>query len=64
MRWWEVEVHLVDLGLTVRPSDWTDDLVSKALPRLLAGLPGRADERELMAWLLGRGPAPELRPWR
>jgi hypothetical protein len=30
---------------------------------LLAGLPGRADERELMAWLLGRGPAPELQPW-
>ena len=64
MRWWEVEVHLVDLGLTIRSSDWTDSLVNKALPRLLAGLPGRADERELMAWLLGRGPAPELQPWR
>ena len=63
-RWWEVEVHLVDLGLTIRSSDWTDSLVKKALPRLLAGLPGRADERELMAWLLGRGPAPELQPWR
>jgi maleylpyruvate isomerase len=48
MRWWEVEVHLVDLGLTIRSSDWTDNLVNKALPRLLAGLPGRADERELM----------------
>jgi maleylpyruvate isomerase len=63
-RWWEVEVHLVDLGLTIRSSDWTDSLVNKALPRLLAGLRGRADERELMAWLLGRGPAPELQPWR
>lgn len=63
MRWWEVEVHLADLGLTIRSSDWTDSLVNKALPRLLAGLPGRADERELMAWLLGRGPAPELQPW-
>jgi hypothetical protein len=62
-RWWEVEVHLVDLGLTIRSSDWTDGLVNKALPRLLAGLPGRADERELMAWLLGRGPAPELQHW-
>jgi maleylpyruvate isomerase len=62
-RWWEVEVHLVDLGLTTRASDWTDGLVNKALPRLLAGLAGRADERELMAWLLGRGPAPELQPW-
>jgi hypothetical protein len=64
MRWWEVEVHVADLGLTVGPSDWTDGLVDKALPRLLAGLRGRADERELMAWLLGRAPAPELRPWR
>jgi maleylpyruvate isomerase len=64
MRWWEVEVHLVDLGLTIRSSDWTDGLVHKALPRLLAGLPGRADERDLMSWLLGRGPAPELQPWR
>jgi maleylpyruvate isomerase len=63
MRWWEVEVHLVDLGLTVRPSDWTQGLVDKVLPRLLAGLRGRADERELMAWLLGRGPVPELQPW-
>ena len=62
-RWWEVEVHLADLGLTIRSSDWTDGLVSKALPRLLAGLPGRADDRELMAWLLGRGPAPELGSW-
>lgn len=62
MRWWEVEVHLVDLGLTIRSSDWTDSLVNKALPRLLAGLPGRADERELMAWLLGRGPAPNCNP--
>ena len=63
-RWWEVEVHLVDLGLTIGPPDWSDGLVHKALPRLLAALRGRADERELMAWLLGRGPAPELQPWR
>jgi maleylpyruvate isomerase len=62
-RWWEVEVHLVDLGLTIQSSDWSDGLVNKALPWLVAGLPARADERELMEWLLGRGPAPELQPW-
>ena len=32
-------------------------------PETVAGLTDRADERELMVWLLGRGPAPELRPW-
>jgi maleylpyruvate isomerase len=61
-RWREVEVHLVDLGRGVTPSDWSDGLVGRALPRLVAGLSDRADQRELMAWLLGRGPAPELRP--
>lgn len=62
-RWREVEVHLVDLGRDVRPADWPDQLVVRALPRLVAGLTDRADQRELMAWLLGRGPAPELEPW-
>ena len=62
-RWREVEVHLVDIGRGVSPADWSDGLVGRALPRLVAGLTERADQRELMAWLLGRGPAPELRPW-
>jgi maleylpyruvate isomerase len=62
-RWREVEVHLVDLDLGVSPADWSDGLVDRALPRLIDGLIHRADQRELMAWLLGRGPAPELRPW-
>ncbi len=62
-RWREVEVHLVDLDLGVTPVDWPDGLVERALPRLVAGLAERADERQLMAWLLGRGPAPELQPW-
>lgn len=62
-RWREVEVHLVDLGRDVSPTDWPDGLVDRALPGLLAGLTDRADQRELMAWLLGRGPAPELPPW-
>lgn len=62
-RWREVEVHLVDLGLGMSPTDWPEGLVDRALPRLIAGLPERVDQRELMAWLLGRRPAPELRPW-
>jgi maleylpyruvate isomerase len=62
-RWREVEVHLVDLGGDASPADWPDSLVDRALPGLVAGLTDRADQRELMAWLLGRGPAPELRPW-
>lgn len=62
-RWREVEIHLVDLGLESTPSDWPDDLVELALPRLVDGLADRCDRRALMAWALGRGPAPELHPW-
>lgn len=62
-RWREVEVHLVDLGLGVTPADWSSGLVDIALPRLVDALADRCDQRALMAWALGRGPAPELRPW-
>lgn len=62
-RWREVEVHLADLGLGVCPAGWTEGLVARALPRLIAGLSDRSDQRELIAWLLGRGPAPELTSW-
>lgn len=62
-RWREVEVHLVDLDLGVTPANWPDALVERTLPRLIAGLPERTDERRLMAWILGRGPAPELSKW-
>lgn len=62
-RWREVEIHLVDLGLGSTPADWPSDLVAAALPRLTATLADRCDQRALMAWALGRGPAPELRPW-
>lgn len=62
-RWREVEVHLVDLGMGVSPVDWSQALVDRALPGLLGGLGERADQRDLMAWLLGRGPAPALTPW-
>ena len=60
-RWREVEIHLVDLGAS--PSDWPAGLVDLALPRLTAALTQRCDQRALMAWALGRGPAPELEPW-
>jgi maleylpyruvate isomerase len=62
-RWREVEVHLVDLGLGFTSSDWSPELVDRMLPTLVAGLPGRADARELAAWMLGRGSPPQLQRW-
>jgi maleylpyruvate isomerase len=62
--WWEVEVHLADLGIGVTPDDWTQQLVDRALPWLIAGLRHRADDRSLMAWMLGRSSPPDLDPWR
>ncbi|MEV4416799.1 maleylpyruvate isomerase N-terminal domain-containing protein [Catellatospora sp. NPDC049609] len=62
-RWREVEVHHADLGLGYGWQQWPDGLVARWLPELLASLRGRADERALAAWALGRAPAPELRPW-
>lgn len=62
-RWREVEVHLVDLDLGFSCADWSQDLVERALPRLISGLPDRADHRDLMAWILGRASPPELERW-
>ncbi len=62
-RWREVEVHLVDLDVGVTPADWPDQFLDQLLPRLLRAAPGRTDPAALAAWLLGRGPAPELTPW-
>jgi maleylpyruvate isomerase len=62
-RWREVEVHLVDLGVGYTPSDWPTELAGRWLPELLAGLPGRTDSRQLLAWALRRGGAPELTPY-
>lgn len=59
-RWREVEIHHVDLGMSYSPEDWPDRLVTRWLPALAAQLPERADPRALMAWVLGRGSAPEL----
>jgi maleylpyruvate isomerase len=63
LRWWEVEVHLVDLGIGFGPTDWSQTLVDRALRRMIAGLADRADERALLAWTLGRGSPPTLGPW-
>jgi maleylpyruvate isomerase len=62
-RWREVEVHHADLGLDFGPADWSDGLIDRWLPTLVAALPARTDGRQLLAWALGRRPAPELDPW-
>jgi hypothetical protein len=43
--------------------DLPQELVDRWLPSLIEGLSGRADPKALLAWTLGRGPAPELAPW-
>ncbi|QCX28886.1 maleylpyruvate isomerase N-terminal domain-containing protein [Nocardioides jishulii] len=73
-RWREVEIHRVDLGLGFTPDDWSDEFVSFVLPGELRRLPKRApdvevppglDERQTLAWLVGRGRPglPALPPW-
>jgi maleylpyruvate isomerase len=59
----EVEVHHTDLGLGHPPSEWPPVIAERSLPDALAGLPSRTDPGALLAWALGRGPAPELQPW-
>jgi maleylpyruvate isomerase len=59
-----VEVHHVDLDIGHRPSDWPPILVEGELSKRLRSFPDRADHAEILAWLLGRAPAPELTgPW-
>jgi len=58
-----VEVHSVDLDIGYRPTDWPVLFVETELPRRLGALPQRAEPSELLAWLLGRAPAPDLGPW-
>lgn len=62
-RWHEVEVHHVDLGMGYRPQDWPDDLVDSWLPEAREHFLPTADQRELLAWLVGRGSAPRIIPW-
>jgi hypothetical protein len=54
----------VDLGIGLTPDDWTQQLVDRALPWLITGLRDRADDRSLMAWMMGRSSPPNLDPWR
>ena len=62
-RWREVEAHHVDLDIGYNVEDWPQTLVERWLPSTVEGLPARADPNALLGWLLGRGPAPQLRPW-
>lgn len=59
----DVEVHHVDLGLGYTPSAWPAAYVEGELKRRLPGLPDRANRSSLVAWLLGRGEAPQLSGW-
>jgi len=59
-----VEVHHVDLDIGYQVSDWPSILVEGELAKRLCSLPNRADHADLLAWLIGRAPAPELvGPW-
>lgn len=59
-----VEVHHVDLDIGHRPSNWPSILVEGELSKRLRSFPDRAEHAEILAWLLGRAPAPELTgPW-
>jgi maleylpyruvate isomerase len=62
-RWREVETHHGDLGVGYTTAQWPQALVDRWLPSLLEGLIHRSDQRALMAWTLGRGPAPALQHW-
>jgi maleylpyruvate isomerase len=63
LRWREVEIHHVDLGLGYEAADWPADYLAIELPRALATVPDRlprpADRRRLLAWLVGRSPQPD-----
>jgi maleylpyruvate isomerase len=59
----EVEIHHVDLGLGYEPAAWPAEFVAEMLSGELPSLAGRAGDRELLAWIIGRGDAPVLPPW-
>jgi maleylpyruvate isomerase len=60
-RWREVVVHHGDLGLG--PVALPPALVAAWLARELPRLEERTDPSALLAWVIGRGDAPELAPW-
>lgn len=59
----DVEVHHVDLDVGYAPSDWPEEFLSVELPKRLRDLQHRTEPWGLLAWLLGRGTAPQLGPW-
>ena len=60
-RWREVVVHHGDLGFGGVPLP--AELVHEWLRRELPVLATRTDPSALLAWVIGRGEAPELAPW-
>jgi maleylpyruvate isomerase len=60
-RWREVAVHHGDLGLRAVPLP--APLVEEWLARELPALSQRTDPAQLLAWVIGRGDAPELSAW-
>jgi maleylpyruvate isomerase len=60
-RWREVAVHHGDLGLAEveLPAALVEVWLARELPRLGA----RTDPAQLLAWVIGRGDAPELSAW-
>ena len=60
-RWREVVVHYGDLGFG--PVPLPPGLVEEWLARELPRLGERTDATELLAWIIGRGEAPELASW-
>lgn len=68
LRWKEIEIHHVDLGLDYTAADWPPEFVaatlSVELPTLQAAHPEVAapdlPDHELLAWLIGRPTRPDL----
>ncbi|MCX5043413.1 maleylpyruvate isomerase family mycothiol-dependent enzyme [Aldersonia sp. NBC_00410] len=68
LRWRELEIHHVDLGLGYTPDDWPADFVASTLesqlPRLAAAAPYVSvpdlPDAQVLAWLIGRPQSPGL----
>lgn len=68
LRWRELEIHHVDLGLAYTPVDWPTEFVTSTieseLPRLSKAAPDIAvpdlPDAELLAWLIGRHKSADL----
>jgi len=61
LRWKEVEIHHVDLGLDYTAADWPSEFVRATLSTELPALQEASSvavpelpEHELLAWLVGR----------